>query len=141
MSRLKQGFAAAAVAVLMLAGAQAVAVPQAEREAIAERIKPAGQLCRQGEPCAAAATPVASGPRSGSDVYNASCMACHSTGAAGAPKLGDKAAWSPLIAQGKPTLYEHAINGIRGMPPRGTCMSCSDAEIEAAVDHMVAGSQ
>ncbi len=139
MSRLKQAFLALAAAIAVLASVQALAVNQAEKDAIAERIKPVGSLCMQGQPCAAAA--VAAGPRSGEEVYNASCMACHSTGAAGAPKLGDKAAWAAPIKQGKDTLYTHALNGIRGMPPRGTCASCSDDEIKAAVDHMVAAGQ
>lgn len=140
MSYLKQVFVAMVAAVAVLVSVQALAVNQAEKDAIAERIKPVGEVCMQGDACAASSA-VASGPRSGEEVFNAACMACHGTGAAGAPKLGDKAAWSARIAQGKDTLYKHAIEGIRGMPPRGTCMNCSDDEIKAATDHMVAGSK
>jgi cytochrome c5 len=63
---------------------------------------------------------------------------CHAAGLAGAPKLGDKAAWQPRIAQGIPTLYAHALNGIRTMPARGGNTNLSDAEVKAAVDHLVA---
>lgn len=137
MSRLKQVFVSLAAAVVVLASVQAFGLNPADKEAVKARIKPAGELCLQGQACAAAAASAASGPRSGEAVFNATCMACHATGAAGAPKSGDKAAWAPRIAQGKPTLYEHALAGIRGMPPRGTCANCSDDEIHAAVDYMV----
>ncbi|MCG8394165.1 MAG: cytochrome c5 family protein [Pseudomonadales bacterium] len=112
--------------------------------AIAERVKPVGSVCVEGEECgsaAAAGEEVASGPRSGEAVYNASCAACHATGAAGAPKTGDTAAWAPRIAQGDATLLDHAINGLNAMPPKGMCMECSDDEIKAAVEYMVEKSQ
>ncbi|MDF2447306.1 MAG: putative cytochrome c5 [Moraxellaceae bacterium] len=111
------------------------------QRATIERIKPVGSVCVEGQPCegvqAAAAAPAAGGaPRAGDVVYNASCAGCHGTGAAGAPKVGDKGAWGPRIAQGKATLYKHALAGIRAMPPKGMCMICSDDEIKAAVDYM-----
>ena len=70
-------------------------------------------------------------------------MACHTTGAGGAPKLGDVAAWADRIAKGNDALYASGINGVAGtgMIAKGGCMSCSDEEINAAVDFMVAGSQ
>lgn len=107
-----------------------------------ERIKPVGSVCVEGKECegvqAAAAAPAAgAAPRSGEQVFNTACQACHATGAAGAPKVGDKAAWGPRLAQGKPTLYQHALHGIRAMPPRGMCANCSDDEIKAAVDFLV----
>jgi len=75
----------------------------------------------------------------GKKVFDTSCAACHGTGVAGAPKLGDKAAWGPRIEQGMDTLVEHAIKGFQGksgfMPPRGGS-SASDAEIKAAVSYM-----
>jgi cytochrome c5 len=112
----------------------------AQKAAIAERIKPAGSVCLQGDAkCGAAAA--AAGPRSGEDIYKTACLACHDTGAAGAPKKGDKAAWKPRIAQGIDTVYGHAINGFKGMPPKGTCMTCSDDDIKATVDFMVEASK
>ena len=135
------------VASLLACSAFAVDLSDKQRAAIEERIKPVGEVCMEGEnSCggAAAATATASsGPRSGEDVYNAACMACHSTGAAGAPKLGDAAAWADRIAKGNDTLYNSGINGIAGtgMMAKGGCMNCSDEEVTAAVDYMVAGSQ
>ena len=67
--------------------------------------------------------------------------ACHATGAGGAPMLGDAVAWADRIAQGNDALYDHAINGLNGMPAKGLCMDCSDEEIQVAVDYMVVGSQ
>ncbi|MDO8267162.1 MAG: c-type cytochrome [Moraxellaceae bacterium] len=114
-----------------------------ERSTI-ERITAVGRVCVEGKECegapvaAVAAAPAAGGAaRSGDAVYNASCAGCHGTGAAGAPKVGDKGAWGSRISQGKPTLYKHALAGIRAMPPKGMCMTCSDDEIKAAVDYMV----
>lgn len=111
-------------------------------EAIAERIKPVGNVYLDGElpDVAPAATEVAdAGPRDGSTVYNTKCMACHGTGAAGAPVKGDAGQWSARIAQGNETLYSHAIQGFNAMPAKGTCMDCSDDEIKAAVDYMIEG--
>jgi cytochrome c5 len=70
-------------------------------------------------------------------VYDKACTVCHGAGIAGAPKAGDKAAWSPRIAQGKQTLYDHAIKGIRAMPAKGGNAALSDDEVKAAVDVMV----
>ncbi|MFO1431239.1 MAG: c-type cytochrome [Candidatus Competibacteraceae bacterium] len=77
----------------------------------------------------------------GKQLYNTVCLACHSTGAAGAPKLSDKAAWAPRIAQGFNVLTEHAIKGIRGMPPKGGAVTLPDQEIISAVGYMVSESQ
>jgi len=94
---------------------------------------------------AAAAAPVA-GPAvasadTGKKAYDTACFACHGAGIAGAPKLGDKAAWSARIGQGSSVLYEHAIKGFQGkagvMPPKGGS-ALSDADVKAAVDYMVA---
>ena len=76
----------------------------------------------------------------GAKLYQQNCFACHDTGAAGAPKRGDKAAWAPRISQGAEVLYQAAIKGINAMPARGGSRA-SDAEIKAAVDYIVAGSR
>ena len=76
--------------------------------------------------------------------YKTACFACHDTGVAGSPKVGDKENWAPRIAQGNDTLYKHAIEGFQGktgfMPPRGGSQLDDDA-IKAVVDYMVANSQ
>jgi cytochrome c5 len=81
----------------------------------------------------------------GKQVYGMVCFACHDQAVAGAPKLGDKAAWGPRIAQGKEILVSHAINGFQGssgvMPPKGGRMDLSDEDISAAVDYMVGQAQ
>ncbi|WP_313071208.1 c-type cytochrome [Melaminivora sp.] len=77
----------------------------------------------------------------GKGVYDKTCFACHGAGIAGAPKLGDKADWGPRIAQGKDTLYKHAIQGYTGskgvMPPKGGATNLSDDEVKSAVNYMV----
>ncbi|MAP32209.1 MULTISPECIES: c-type cytochrome [Marinobacter] len=128
-----------AVVLLGFGLAAGAAVASVEDE-IRERIKPVGEVCLQGEECGEAAAPAetaSSGPRSGSEVYDAVCMACHTTGAAGAPKIGDTAAWAPRIEKGIDTLIDHAINGFNAMPAKGGCSNCPDEEITAAVEHMV----
>jgi cytochrome c5 len=77
----------------------------------------------------------------GKSVYGMACFVCHGTGAAGAPKLGDKAAWAGRIALGMETLNSNAINGKGAMPPKGGRMDLSDADIIAAVAYMVSESQ
>jgi cytochrome c5 len=72
----------------------------------------------------------------GKGIFEKACAACHMTGAAGAPKAGDKAAWSPRLAAGKDTLYASAINGKGAMPAKGGNASLSDADVKAAVDYL-----
>jgi cytochrome c5 len=110
--------------------------------AVADRIAPVGRIVLGEAPPpapepAAAPVKVAAGPVDGGAVYSANCGACHAAGVAGAPKTGDKGAWSARIAQGKDTLYQHAIKGIRAMPAKGGNAALSDAEVKAAVDHLV----
>lgn len=79
----------------------------------------------------------------GEATYMKACMACHMTGAAGAPKLGDKAAWAPRIAKGMDALYNNSLNGIPGtaMAAKGGQKNLADADVKAAVDYMVSKSQ
>lgn len=79
--------------------------------------------------------------RSGADVYNTKCTVCHATGAAGAPKLGDAAAWAPRAAAGVDALVASATKGKGAMPPKGLCMDCSAGEMKAAVQHMLDNSK
>lgn len=113
-------------------------------EEIAARLTPVGSVCVEGEDCGGQSTAPSGGSVaevSGEAIYNRACGACHNSGAAGAPKFGDIAAWQPRIEKGIDTLYSNAINGINGMPPKGMCPSCVDEEIHAAVDYLVEKSQ
>jgi cytochrome c5 len=74
--------------------------------------------------------------QSGQAVFTAVCAACHATGAAGAPKAGDTGAWSARIAQGYDTLVQHAVQGIRAMPPKGGNPDLDDVEVARAVVYM-----
>ena len=74
----------------------------------------------------------------GKATYDAKCAVCHTSGVAGAPKLGDKEAWAPRMATGMDAMMKSAINGKNAMPPKGTCMDCSDADLKAAVEYMTA---
>jgi len=108
------------------------------------RTQPAAKVCLQGDECGSAAPVVAAAEatkKSPEEIYNGVCGACHATGAAGAPKLGDTAAWAPRIAKGMDTLHTHALQGFNMMPPRGTCAACSDDDIMAVVDYMVSKSK
>lgn len=114
-----------------------VELNQQQKSAMVERLAPDGEVALASEVSAA---PAASGggSRSGEDVYNSKCTACHSTGAAGAPKIGVADDWADRIAKGVDALYTSAISGLNGMPPRGLCMDCTDDELKAAVDYMLA---
>ena len=85
---------------------------------------------------AKAEAPAASGPRDGTTIYNTVCGACHNTGAAGAPKIDDKAAWAPRVAQGKAALITSVTNGKGAMPPKGGA-TLSDDEIKGVVDYVL----
>ena len=127
---------------------QRSAVPGAG-SSVADRIRPAGQVSvasaetkQEPQKIAVAAPPPS---RDGQQVYQASCVACHDTGLAGAPKLGDKGQWAQRIAKGLDTLYASAVNGVQGsagaMPAKGGNPTLSDAEVKAAVDYMTARSK
>ena len=77
----------------------------------------------------------------GKAVYDGACFVCHGTGAAGAPKLGDKALWAPRIAQGMEVLNMTALRGKGAMPPKGGRMDLSDADVTDAVAYMVSKGQ
>jgi cytochrome c5 len=91
-------------------------------------------------PAPAPAAPAAPENTVGKSVYGKTCSMCHAAGVAGAPKPGDKADWGPRIAQGKDTLYKHALEGFTGnkgmMPARGGAATLGDDEVKAAVDFM-----
>lgn len=107
--------------------------------------------CGKPETPAAAAAPAAEAPAVvataaapeaentvGKSVYGKTCSMCHASGAAGAPKPGNKDEWGPRIAQGSDTLHKHAIEGFKGvMPARGGNAALTDDEVKAAVDYMV----
>lgn len=103
------------------------------------RIRPVGRVCFAGEECdinIVVAANADGSPREGRDVYNAVCQTCHASGLIGAPKVGDKGAWASRIAQGKDTLYKHAIGGYNKMPPKGGA-DIPDEEVKNAVDFLV----
>jgi len=77
------------------------------------------------------------GARSGEEVYNQHCCACHANGVGGAPKVGDTAAWEPRIAKGMDALWTTMQNGLNAMPPMGTCMTCSEDELRASMNYLV----
>jgi cytochrome c5 len=78
-----------------------------------------------------------SNERSGKEVVETTCASCHATGANGAPKIGDKKAWSKRASKGFSGLTQSALKGIRQMPPHGANMTLTDTEIKRAVAYMV----
>jgi cytochrome c5 len=119
-----------------------------------ERIRPFAQVAVAGEDnsrkeiretavavaAAPSAAPAAGQPMDGKTVFQTACFACHGNGIAGAPRIGDKAAWAPRIAQGVPTLEKHALEGFTGthgtMPKKGGRTDLPDDAIRAAVEYM-----
>jgi cytochrome c5 len=127
----------ACVAVVLGTAGLVSATTDAQLDKIADRIKPVGEVCVEGQPCAeAVATTASSGPRDGKTVFDTFCTACHTAGVLGAPKAFDKAAWKAKLANGFDATLANAIKGINAMPPRGTCGDCSDEEIGNAIKYM-----
>jgi cytochrome c5 len=115
--------------LLLVSSGAAIAMgskPVADLEGANNRILPVAQV-KLAPPAAAAAK-----DRSGEELYKSVCAACHATGVAGAPKMGDKAAWAALLKEGLDVLVTDATKGIRGMPPRGGS-DASDQEMRRAV--------
>jgi len=112
-------------------------------ERIEQRLKPVGESCMAGDPCASASqSAAASGPQDPETVYNTYCVGCHASGVGNAPIVGDADSWAPRIEKGLDALYASGINGFGTlMPPKGTCASCSEEDIQATVDYMVESSQ
>lgn len=77
----------------------------------------------------------------GKAVYDKTCVACHASGVANAPKLGDKAAWAPRVATGKDALIASVMKGKGAMPPKAGAANLKDDEIAAAVDYMLASAK
>jgi cytochrome c5 len=119
-----------------------------EQQMIEQRLAPVGQDAIAGQTpppsqqqAAATAKPAKSEPKSGKEIWEGTCSACHGTGAAGAPKIGDKKAWAPRIAKGLKTLEQHALHGFQSnglvMPAKGGNPGLSDAEVIKAMKYMV----
>nr|WP_241664587.1 c-type cytochrome [Ningiella ruwaisensis] len=128
-----------AVITLGLAGlffSVAVAQTMSEEE-IKERIKPVGKVNVAGAVDASAA---AAGPRTGKEIYDAACVACHTTGVLNAPKLQVAADWQPrLDEKGFDQVWKNAVNGIGAMPAMGTCGDCTEEDIKTAIEYMIEG--
>ncbi len=126
-----------------------IAADAAMNQQVAARTAPVGQVAVAGADNAAMAIKSDDGaaptalalPKNGEETYKAVCSACHAAGIAGAPKVGDKAAWAPRIAQGKATLYAHALNGFQGkagvMPAKGARPDLPDDLVKETVDYIV----
>ena len=122
--------------------------PAASKPAVAP-VTPKATATTPAKPAPAPATPAATAPAKtasapsaaasgkGEATYRQSCAVCHAAGVAGAPKITDKAAWAPRIAQGKDALYNSSLKGKGAMPAKGGNPSLSDADVKAAVDYMV----
>ncbi|HEU4592538.1 MAG TPA: c-type cytochrome [Steroidobacteraceae bacterium] len=115
---------------------------------VEQRLQPVARVAVAGQDnsalqieSSASAQPAAAIPKDGTAAYETACAACHGAGIAGAPKVGDKSAWGPRIAQGKETLYNHALHGFSGktgvMPAKGGRADWPDDLIKQAVDHIV----
>lgn len=133
-------FFIAIVAVVGL-GVAVAAVPPGTHDEIVARLKPAGALCKEGDDCGKAAVAASTGPMSGDQVYGTYCKTCHEAGIGGAPVYGNAEQWAPRIATGIDALWGSTLNGKAGMPPRGTCMNCSEDELRAALEFMVEAGQ
>lgn len=112
-------------------------VEEAVEEAVVETVEAAEETVAEVVEDGPMTTAAVSADFDAEATYNQNCMACHMTGAAGAPKLGDAAAWGPRIEKGMDALMNSVYNGIGAMPARGLCLTCSDEELRAIVNYMI----
>jgi cytochrome c5 len=152
------GFLIIVAIVLMALGAHIYSDHPPEQnpkaaETVSGRVAPVGAVyagdtgraamaAAQAAAAAAAASQVAyGGTTDGKEIFGQLCHSCHETGAGGAPKISDKAAWAPRVAEGLDTLIKHATEGFTGksgiMPPKGGNPALNDAQIKATVSWMV----
>jgi cytochrome c5 len=119
------------------------AVMQAEKDSAASEEATEAAAAIEAVQTATAEPDASESITDGEGVYKQACISCHMTGAAGAPKLGDASAWQPRVAKGVDTLVQSAIAGVPGtaMVAKGACNTCSDDDIRAAVEYMVAQSR
>ena len=136
---------------------------ESQSQNVAENIMPVGRICILGQECEGTreddndlVTPAgaeAASPPSNEEVienalvqeevfdaegaYQQSCFACHASGAAGAPILGDLEAWDSRMEKGMDAVMNNVINGVNAMPAKGMCMDCSEADLRAIVDYMI----
>ncbi|MNU96087.1 Cytochrome c-555 precursor [compost metagenome] len=125
------------------APAAAGAAPAAAEAAPAVPATPVAAAAPAAEAAPAAAAPVAAAAAAGAGeaLYKQACQVCHAAGVAGAPKFGDKAAWSARLPAGIDALYNSVAKGKGAMPPRGGAAQASDADLRAAVEFMTAAAK
>lgn len=129
-------FARATAYMARAAGADWKAPDQAMLDRIGEEVKARRESLAGVEGTATRTTRAADSVRSGEQVYDEVCAACHTAGAAAAPRLGDRGDWEDLIEEGQHVLTAHAWVGVRGMPPRGGSPDLSLEEFARAVAYM-----
>jgi len=158
-SYLRLSLVGSALALILSSGAVLA-------QSVEDNLRPVGQVCLADQPCvgtarngaASESSPVAEtataavedvaeevaeavAPASEFDVqaaYQMSCFACHGTGAAGAPKLGDAAVWEERMAKGMDAVMANVINGLNAMPARGLCFNCTDDNLRTLFEYMAA---
>lgn len=128
----RTGALASALAMTASAAFAMGGAPAADDDAVAARIQPVARV----EIAGAAPKAAASGNRSGEQLYKSVCMSCHDAGVAGAPKIGDKAAWGPRLGVGLDVLTKTAIAGKNAMPPKGGATDATDTELARAIVYM-----
>lgn len=141
-----------AVAMYWLANGIAEATPGAyekgsatQEQLIDQRLAPIGDVQISGDAktqmAVAAPAAAAGAPKSGKEIWEGTCSACHQAGLLGAPKIGDKAAWAPRIAKGMDLLKNHALHGFNQMPAHGGNSALSDDDVVKALEYMVGQSK
>ena len=106
-------------------------------EAILARIKPVGDLTVEGEVAKPQAVAKVLSADAGKKRYESTCHVCHGAGIAGAPKFRNNADWKERAAAGMDEMLKIAIQGKGGMPPKGTCMDCTDDELKLTIQYMI----
>ena len=130
-----------ALAIIVLTALVGVLVSGEEGETVEDRLQPFGNICLEGDDCGGVQeVAVVSNGRSGKEVYDAHCFACHATGVSEAPLVGAEDWQVRLAEKGEALMFANTKTGFNVvMPPMGTCMNCSDDELKAAITYLIEG--
>lgn len=133
----------ASIILIALGAATSENEADSHTSTLEERLEPFGKSCLEGEDCGSAAPAMGTGAGTGlsaKEIYDKYCHVCHQTGVSEAPLFASDQ-WDERVEKGADVLLENSKKGFNLMPPMGTCLDCSDEELQASIDYLISGTE